>query len=126
MARRAGQWLIGLALAFSLGTHWLTLQMVAWTGMFVSFSRTDSVVSALVKTFDGKHTCRLCLAVGEGRRAERKSEESAPVRRLEFTHVATAASAPILLPPAPDLFPCPPSIPPDRSEAPPVPPPRVG
>lgn len=124
MARRAGQWLLAVALALSLGAHWFTLQMVAWTGMLVSFSRTDSVATALMKTFDGKHACPLCLAVDEGRRSERSQETSAPVRKLEFANLGWPSAGPNLLPPAPYVFPPPRASAPERFQAPPVPPPR--
>jgi len=64
-----------LTLAFSLGLHWAALQLVAWTGMIVTYSRGASVVEAVSKTFDGEHPCKLCLAIKVGRAEEKKQEQ---------------------------------------------------
>ncbi len=64
-----------LTLAFSLGLHWSALQLVAWTGMVVTYAQQGSVREALSKTFDGEHPCRLCLAIQEGRAQEKKQEQ---------------------------------------------------
>lgn len=64
-----------LTLAFSLGLHWAALQLVAWTGMIVTYSRDASVAEAVSKTFDGEHPCKLCLAIKEGRAQEKKQEQ---------------------------------------------------
>ncbi|MCX8090720.1 MAG: hypothetical protein N3I86_07265 [Verrucomicrobiae bacterium] len=64
-----------LTLAFSLGLHWGALQLVAWTGMIVTYSRDASLAEAVSKTFDGEHPCTLCLAIQEGRAQEKKQEQ---------------------------------------------------
>ena len=55
---RASKFLIVLALAFSLGLHWIFLQSVAWAGMVVNYSRTASLQEAVAKTFDGQHQAK--------------------------------------------------------------------
>ena len=45
------------------GAHWMVLQVTAWTGMLVARSQTAPVAEVVEKTFDGKHPCRLCLAI---------------------------------------------------------------
>lgn len=50
----------------SLGMHWVLLQGVAWTGMFLSFASQGAVIEAVEKTFDGQHACPLCEKVKEG------------------------------------------------------------
>ena len=59
-----------LALMVSIGLHWAFLQSVAWVGMVVSYSQTDSLSIALEKTFDGQHPCRLCHFVKDGQQQE--------------------------------------------------------
>jgi hypothetical protein len=75
-----------LTLAFSLGLHWTALQLVAWTGMIVSYSREGSVAEAVSKTFDGAHPCKLCLAIKEGRAQEKKSDpqQTKPFSKLDL------------------------------------------
>lgn len=49
----------------------MVLQSVAWTRMLIANSRTDTLPTALVKTFDGKHPCKMCHQIREGREEER-------------------------------------------------------
>lgn len=60
-----------VVLTLSLGLHWALLQSVAWVGMVVSYSQQDSLSTALEKTFDGRHACKLCRVVEAGRSAEK-------------------------------------------------------
>lgn len=57
-------------LVFSLGAHWAILQSFAWASMLVEFSRTAPICEALIKTFDGRHPCQLCLFVAAGKKAD--------------------------------------------------------
>lgn len=66
-----------LVLALSLGLHWALLQTVAWTGMLVRYAQTDNFATAVSKTFDGDHPCPLCVAVEQGRAAERQQDKQA-------------------------------------------------
>src|SRR3954467_3820383 len=70
-------------LCLSLGLHWLLLQSVAWIGMVVSYSQTDSIGIALVKTFDGQHPCKLCKVVQAGKSSERKQDAQKPIQKLD-------------------------------------------
>jgi hypothetical protein len=72
------------ALAFSLGLHWALLQSLAWTTMLVENLANTSFSAALQRTFDGKHPCRLCLLIAQGKSGEKKAEFPAPLRKLEF------------------------------------------
>jgi hypothetical protein len=63
------------ALFLSAGGHLALLQGVAWATMIKDFSRSGSVTTAVLKTFDGKHPCSLCKKIA----AERTHEEKAPV-----------------------------------------------
>jgi hypothetical protein len=77
------------ALACSLGLHWGFLQSVVWVGMVVSYSQTAPLKVALAKTFDGKHPCPLCKAIGAGKKAEKKSEYLAAGKKFEFSYSRT-------------------------------------
>jgi hypothetical protein len=74
--------LVGV-LCLSLGLHWLLLQSVAWVGMVVKYSRTDSFKWAIVKTFDGQHPCTLCKVVQAGKKSEKKHDAQKPVQKLD-------------------------------------------
>ena len=63
-----------LSLCAALGLHWAALQSIAWAGMLVSYSRTGSVTEAIVKTFDGRHPCPLCRAIGKSQESGKKPE----------------------------------------------------
>ncbi len=66
------------------GAHWTVLQSVAWTTMLASNLRTDSFTEAVERTFDGKHPCPLCQAIAKGKKTEKKTEFSIPLKKLEF------------------------------------------
>ena len=110
-------------LILSLGLHWAVLQSVAWTTMLVERTQTASLAQAVRTTFDGQHTCKLCNAVAAGQHAEKKSESSLKLVKLEAG--APAGVAAYISPPRPSL----PSVPdvaagPLRTERPALLPPR--
>jgi len=112
-----------LTLTLLLGCHWAFLQSVAWVGMVVQFSQEAPLSEALLKAFDGKHPCRVCKFVAEGKKSEKKQEARKPVTRLDFWFVAgqPALEPPTQVPPIGSQ----PSTYADRTEAPPTPPPRA-
>jgi hypothetical protein len=64
---------VAFLLIFSIGAQWPLLQSFAWLNMFVSFSSEGGIKEALDKTFDGKHPCKICKLVREGKESEKKS-----------------------------------------------------
>ena len=46
--------------------------------------REASVTEAFEKTFDGQHPCRLCKAIKEGKKSEKKTELPMPLQKIEF------------------------------------------
>ena len=114
--------LIALALVFSIGLHWTLLQVVAWTGMVISYSQEAPLAEAVVKTFDGNHPCSLCKEIAKAKHSEKKTEYRVEFGKLEFPRVSE------------EFVFCAPSsfqelrAPDDRADllmhAPPVPPPR--
>jgi hypothetical protein len=67
-----------MVLALSIGVQWPLLQSIAWLNMLVTFSAQDGIQTAVVKTFDGKHPCKLCNFVSEGKQAEKKKDGTPP------------------------------------------------
>ena len=88
MLARLPRMLLVLALASSIGLHWAFLQVVAWTGMVVTYSQTAPVYEAVAKTFDGQHPCKLCKVIAKGKQAERKTEYKLELNKFEFRFVA--------------------------------------
>lgn len=78
LLRAFRQWTLIVALAVSVGGHWALLQTAAWVGMLASFSRSMPLDQALSYTLDGKHPCRLCLAIESGRQSEGKADNTLP------------------------------------------------
>lgn len=122
---RFARHITALMLVLTLGLHWTVLQSVAWMGMLVNYSSTGSFEEALEKTFDGKHPCKLCLAVAAGERSERNQKQLLNsfgksdwlfAGSSEFNFIRPESVA--VVPPSdlPPLF---------FGESPPVPPPRL-
>ncbi len=80
-----------LMLMFLLGGHWGMLQVMAWTGMVVSYSRDASFAEALSMTFDGEHPCAFCHEIRDGlasdigadTNADRKTPSQTPIKIMK-------------------------------------------
>jgi len=59
-------------------------QGVAWSTMIIDYSASDSVASAVVKTFDGEHPCRLCQRVDEHQGSQQKRVIESSLRKLHL------------------------------------------
>src|SRR5262245_5684640 len=81
---RHARFIVALALAVSIGAHWVFLQSVAWVGMVVAYSHDSPLPVALAKTFGGRHPCKLCKFVREGQAAEKKQSVQQPVTKIDF------------------------------------------
>ncbi len=79
-----GKFLVVLVLVTMLGAHWAVLQTLAWTTMLADNLQSESLETALVKTFDGKHPCPLCRAIAEGKKSERKTEFTVSTSKFEY------------------------------------------
>jgi hypothetical protein len=123
MPRRLAQLLVATTLIFVIGLHWVILQSVAWTGMIIVYSQTAPLLDAVEKTFDGKHPCKICKVVDEGKKAEKKQSSRKLASKLDFfcnpELLAVAPPAPFSLPIAELKH----SV--TRTDAPPGPPPRL-
>ena len=60
----------------------MLLQTVAWTSMFISYSRNAPLTEAVVKTFDGEHPCPLCLKIRESRQQEERQQKPALLTKI--------------------------------------------
>ena len=122
MFKRLGHLLLIVALLAATGGHWAALQSVAWTTMLAANLSTDSLSEAVSKTFDGKHPCALCHKISAGKKAEKKTEFSAPLKKFEYVNDALrfAFAAPTMFTLLAAHVPFPDSL----STAPPLPPPR--
>ena len=120
--QRVQQFLVVSLLIAVVGGHWAILQGVAWAQMMVRYSHGTTLEQGFAKTFSGKHPCKLCRLVKEGREKEQKQEMVKFDLKLEFTFVASAA---LLHPPRPHWqFAAVNEKAAARVEAPPRPPPR--
>lgn len=121
MLRSLTRFLVLIAAVQLLGGHWAVLQSVAWVGMAIEYAQTDSIPTALAKTFDGAHPCELCHVVSDGQAKEKEHDQAKLVVKLD----AVLAPA-VVLPPrlvAPAKFFSQPALPCDHSIAPPTRPP---
>jgi len=90
--------------------------------MTLSYSKTDSLLVALQKTLSGRHPCKLCKVVDEGKKEEQK-HAMFKVEHLDFLQfVTTLAVYPLVVRDQPS---CHPSEFTARSASPPKPPPRA-
>ena len=81
--------IVALVLALSIGVQWPLLQSVAWLNMLVTFSAEGGIQQGLIKTFDGKHACKLCKFVSEGKAAEKKNSTQS-VKKFDLMLVTPA------------------------------------
>ena len=65
------------ALLVSSNMHLAVLQMTAWARMLISYSRDNTVATALEMTFDGEHPCPMCKKIQQ---AAARAEDSAQLR----------------------------------------------
>jgi hypothetical protein len=119
---RLGHLFLALALLGATGGHWAVLQTVAWATMLADNLQTESVATAITKTFDGENPCRMCHQIAEGKKAEQQTDVPFQIKKLEFI-----TECPALVLAAPTQF----TLAPDHSDSmnghlqrPPVPPPR--
>lgn len=114
------------------GSHLAVLQMVAWTGMLVTYSAEDGLSAGLKDTFSGKKPCPMCKAIKSAQKAETDEAKGAPgpgattLDKLAKEMLAGQIPRGITHFPGrdkePEFLPVHPMV--SRGDAPPVPPPR--
>ena len=120
--RRFFQLVVVLALVLAVGGHWAVLQSLAWMRMAVQYSRTVPLTVALQKTFDGRHPCKLCQVVKEGKKADQREVKKVEIKPDFFCDLDRAPVCPLAAFPAISSEPARLS---SRGDSPPRPPPRV-
>ena len=80
-------------MAFVNSLHLPVLQIGAWAGMILSYSRDASIAEAVSMTFDEEHPCPMCKAIKKQQTAERGelAPTSSLVRMILFLESPTAA-----------------------------------
>ena len=73
-----------VALLATTGGHWALLQSVAWTSMLAGHLQSQSLTEAVTQTFDGRHPCKLCLAIRAAMNAEKKTEAPPVLKKVEY------------------------------------------
>ena len=63
------------------GLHLLLLQVIAWSGMFVSNIGEHDLAEAVDRTFNGEYPCELCERVQEAVEGSRERDDEAPAGR---------------------------------------------
>lgn len=81
---RIGKICLVLSLVAMLGAHWALLQTVAWTTMLADNLHDHSLSESMIRTFDGKHPCPICIAIAAGKKSENKADLSFQSQKLEF------------------------------------------
>ena len=121
--RRLIPCLLAVCVLGSSNLHLAVLQVVAWSGMLVSYSQDRSIAEAAVMTFDGEHPCPLCKAIKKAKREEKRApQQPVPTQKSDLYCTATALA--VLAPPplarlcadseAAAQFHVPPPVPPPR------------
>ncbi len=115
------------------GSHLAILQVLAWTGMLVTYNADDGLATGLKDTFSGEKPCPMCKAIKSVQKAETDAPKgvSGPgantLEKLAKEMMASQTTSGILLVPTPAKKP---EFPSDwtlstRRDQPPVPPPRL-
>jgi hypothetical protein len=122
--RRVLLGLLTLAFIGMANLHLPLLQVCAWTGMIISYSRDVPLAEAIEMTFDGDHPCPLCCAIKKEQTQPRQElvAQSAPERTLLYVESAFVWRQSLQI--FHDAVPrC--GFPSAHAERPPVPPPRT-
>lgn len=84
MVKKLGHIFLILALLGATGGHWAVLQTIAWADMLATNLQTESVGTAITKTFDGAHPCPMCKQISTGKQEEKKSTLPLQLKKLDF------------------------------------------
>lgn len=120
---RLGHIFLIVALLGATGGHWAVLQTIAWADMLRTNLQSETVGTAITKTFDGQNPCKMCKQISAGKTAEKQSDLPLQIKKLEF--VSQRPAWLILAPQDFQLLPESACIYWSISQQPPVPPPRV-
>lgn len=102
-----------LLLVLLIGGHWGMLQVVAWTGMLIDYSRDNTFVEAIGMTFSGEYRCSICQQVDDGIAADLGDDRKAPGKVAKTVKLDAVVLAVVVTIPAPIVQ----SLPATRSDA---------
>lgn len=74
---RTSKTIVVALLIIFMGLHWAILQSLAWITMVAAYSQETTLSTALSKTLDGQHPCRLCLWIKDARNDEKRADKKA-------------------------------------------------
>jgi hypothetical protein len=60
------------------GSHLAVLQIVAWTGMLVTYSADEGLATGLKDTFSGEKPCPMCKAITAIKQQEAPGDKKSP------------------------------------------------
>jgi hypothetical protein len=66
------------------GGNWVLLQSVAWSRMLIDYSQLNALPVAIMQTFDGKHPCKMCVEIERESQSEKKSEIQQGSSKIEL------------------------------------------
>jgi hypothetical protein len=87
VVKKFGHVFLILALLGATGGHWAVLQTIAWADMLAQNLQTETVGTAITKTFDGAHPCKMCKQISAGKKAEQKTDFTFQIKKLEFVSI---------------------------------------
>ena len=90
--RRLSIFVFCFAYFMAIGGHWVVLQGMAWTKMFVERASTTSLQVAATTTFDGHHPCKLCLKIARSSTSEKKQKSLESTKKFNFLFVKSRPS----------------------------------
>jgi hypothetical protein len=110
----------------AIGAVWDGVQIFAWAHMFAGYAAKLPVSEALRATFDPAKPCTICQAVAKAKETEQKQAPQQAVRTAEKLLLACDTPTQIfVLQPRVEWPPAAADPAPSRTEAVPVPPPRL-
>jgi len=98
MPRVIIQYIMVVALTFSLGGHWCVLQVYAWATMIQKSAPEVGLSIAVAETLSGEKPCELCRGIQAARGQE--SSEEAPMTlawKIKKGETTVAAEKPFVL-----------------------------
>ncbi|MCW1912642.1 hypothetical protein OJ996_03585 [Luteolibacter sp. GHJ8] len=93
--------LVSLGCLHLAGGPYSLMQVYAWAGMLVNYSKTEGLLQGAKDTFSGEKPCELCCKIAEARKDDPKGKETPlPLPSLgKFLQDFVAVDLPLLSPP---------------------------
>ena len=95
---RVISWLLVVAILIANHVHLAALQVPAWAGMLVNYSRDNGLAEAAEMTFDGDHPCPMCCAIEKAQTEDADHQMTASISTLKIILFLEAESLQLHLP----------------------------